>query len=57
MPVSLPNKYKALRKRKDDSLQSCLGHALNTSSYCGMVKKLESKNYFVHDGKLLHENP
>lgn len=48
---------KALRKRKDNSLQSCLGHALNTSSYSGMVKKLENKNYVVHNGKLSHEAP
>ena len=47
---------KVLRKRKDSSLQSCLSHALNTSSYSGMVKKLESNNYSVHNGKLLRKN-
>ena len=47
---------KVLRKRKDNSLQSCLSHALNTSSYSSMVKKLESNNYSVHNGKLLRKN-
>lgn len=45
---------KALRKRKVESLQSCLGHALKTSSYSGMKRKLESNGYLVVDGKILH---
>lgn len=43
---------KSLRKRKQDSLQSCLGHALNTSSYSGMVKKAELNGCTVEDGKI-----
>lgn len=43
---------KSLRERKQDSLQSCLGHALNTSSYSGMVKKAELNGCTVEDGKI-----
>lgn len=45
---------KSLRKRKVESLQSCLGHALKTSSYNGMKRKLENNNYSVINGKILH---
>lgn len=43
---------KSLRERKQDSLQSCLGHALNTSSYSGMVKKAELNGCTVENGKI-----
>ena len=32
---------KNLRKNKVDSLQSCLGHALKTSSYSALIKRIE----------------
>lgn len=43
---------RAVRKNKHDSLQSCLGHALNTSSYSGMKQRVERLGYHVDGGKL-----
>lgn len=40
---------KNLKKNKLDSLQSCLGHALKTSSYRTFIKKIEdTKPYLLH---------
>lgn len=35
---------KNLKKNKVDSLQSCLGHALKTSSYKTLIKRIETKS-------------
>ena len=34
---------KNLKKNKVDSLQSCLGHALKTSSYSTLIKRIKTK--------------
>lgn len=43
--INLSNnvEYKNLKKNKVDSLQSCLGHALKTSSYSTLIKRIKTK--------------
>lgn len=44
---------RALKKNKTESLQSCLGHAIGTSSFSGMADKVQAKGYELDHHKII----
>lgn len=44
---------RALKKNKTESLQSCLGHAIGTSSFSGMANKMQAKGYELDHHKII----